>query len=187
MDVERMMEYNIYMSKLTSQERLDLKKLLRDSDTQDNTEHIRNVKHSVKIRDDIRALDKLKRSSIGAVEETAAKGVAPFLFENYPDIFKKVLKDELDLEIMSRLLAVLKLIEDGKVDQHEASVQVGKILKELYVDSALKVCKKKDEEQADKEEGPIYVQEKPISWGQWRNKRAEILANLEAAGVNPKV
>jgi hypothetical protein len=30
-------------------------------------------------------------------------------------------------------------------------------------------------------------EEKPISWGQWRNKRAEILANLEAAGVNPKV
>ena len=173
------------MSKLTSQERLDLKKLLRDSDTQDNTEHIRNVKHSVKIRDDIRALDKLKRSTMGSVEEAAAKGAAPFLFENYPDIFKKVLKDELDLEIMSRLLAVLKLIEDGKVDQHEASVQVGKILKELYVDSALKVCKKKDEEQAEKEEAPVYVQEKPISWGQWRNKRAEILANLEAAGANP--
>jgi hypothetical protein len=91
----------------------------------------------------------------------------------------------MDLEIMSRLLAVLKLIEDGKVDQHEASVQVGKILKELYVDSALKVCKKKDEEQAEQEEAPVYVQEKPISWGQWRNKRAEVLANLEAAGVNP--
>jgi hypothetical protein len=61
------------MSKLTSQERLDLKKLLRESDTQDNTEHIRTVKHSVKIRDDIRELDKLKRSSIGPVEEAAAK------------------------------------------------------------------------------------------------------------------
>lgn len=175
------------MSKLTSQERLDLKKLLRESDTQDNTEHIRNVKHSVKIRDDIRALDKLKKS-METPNENAAKEAAPFLYETYPDIFKKVLKDELDLEIMSRLLTVLKLIEDGKVDQHEASVHVGKILKELYVDSALKVCKKKDEEQAEneKEKAPIYVQEKPISWGQWRNKRAEVLANLESAGVIPK-
>ena len=175
------------MSKLTSQERLDLKKLLRESDTQDNTEHIRNVKHSVKIRDDIRALDKLKKS-IETPDENAAKEAAPFLYETYPDIFKKVLKDELDLEIMSRLLTVLKLIEDGKVDQHEASVHVGKILKELYVDSALKVCKKKDEEQAEaeNEKAPIYVQEKPISWGQWRNKRAEVLANLESAGVIPK-
>jgi len=176
------------MSKLTSQERLDLKKLLRESDTQDNTEHIRTVKHSVKIRDDIRELDKLKRSSIGPVEEAAAKAAAPFLYERYPDIFKKVFKDELDLEIMSRLLAVLKLIEEGKVDQHEGSVHVGKILKELYIDSALKVCKKKDEEQPEEEEAqPVYAEEKPISWGQWRNKRAEILANLEAAGVNPKV
>jgi len=174
------------MSKLTSQERLDLNKLLRESDTQDNTEHIRAVKHSVKIRDDIRALDKLKRSSMGSVEEATAKGAAPFLYENYPDIFKKVLKDELDLEIMSRLLAVLKLIEDGKVDQHEASVHVGKILKELYVDSALKVCKKKDEEQVEEENTPTYVQEKPISWGEWRNKRANILANLESVGVIPK-
>lgn len=172
------------MSKLTTQERLDLNKLLRESDTQDNTEHIRSVKHSVKIRDDIRALDKLKRG--GSMDEDTAKAAAPFLYENYTDIFKKVLKDELDLEIMSRLLAVLKLIEDGKVDQHEASVHVGKILKELYVDSALKVCKKKDEEQVEEENTPTYVQEKPISWGEWRNKRANILANLESVGVVPK-
>ena len=39
---------------------------------------------------------------------------------------------------MSKLLFVLKMIEDGKVDQHEGSVHVGKILKELYIDSALK-------------------------------------------------
>lgn len=175
------------MSKLSSQERLDLNKLLRDSDTQDNTEYIRTVKHSVKIRDDIRVLDKLKSSTIGSVEEATAKAAAPFLYENYLDIFKKVLRDELDLEIMSRLLTVLKLIEDGKVDQHEASVNVGKILKELYIDSALKVCKKKDEEQIEDEKKPVYVKEKPISWGQWRNKRSQVLANLEAVGVKPQV
>ncbi len=49
------------MSKLTSQERLDLKKMLKESDAQDNTEHIRKVKHSVHIRDDIRKLDKLRQ------------------------------------------------------------------------------------------------------------------------------
>ena len=177
MDVELMKEYSI-MSKLTSKERLDLNKLLRESDTQDNTEHIRTVKHSVKLRDDIRALDKLKRVNDSPTEEQS-RLVAPFLYDKYPDIFKKVLNDELDLEIMSRLLAVLKLIEDGKVDQHEASVHVGKILKELYIDSALKKCKKKDEEQLEKEtDKPIYVEEKPISWGEWRNKRAEIITRL---------
>ena len=39
---------------------------------------------------------------------------------------------------MTKLLMVLKMIEDDKVNQHEGSVMVGKVLKELYVDSALK-------------------------------------------------
>ena len=169
------------MSKLSSQERLDLKKMLRESDAEDNTEHIRKVKHSVHIRNDIRALDKLKREVAlrqGILTEEAAEAAAPFLHTNYPDIFKKVIKDELDLEIMSRLLTVLKLIEDGQVDQHEGSVHFGKILKELYVDSALKKCKKLDESQPDTDEGPVYVEEKPISWKQWQQKRKEITENL---------
>lgn len=166
------------MSKLTSQERLDLKKMLRESDAQDNTEHIRNVKHSVKIRDDIRALDKLKRSCSQEIAEEQGPLTAPFLLENYPDIYKKVLQDELNLEIMSRLLTILKLIEDGKVDQHEASVLVGKLLKELYVDSALKKCKKLDESQEDDTSQPTYVEEKKISWKEWQEKRKIIVDNL---------
>jgi hypothetical protein len=165
------------MSKLTSQERLDLKKMLKESDAQDNTEHIRKVKHSVHIRDDIRKLDKLRQK--GPLEESQSKEIAPFLFENYPDIFKKVVNDELDLEIMSRLLTILKLIEDEKVDQHEASVLVGKLLKELYVDSALKKCRKMDEQQeANETNEVVYAEEKPISWSQWRQKRAEIISKL---------
>ena len=164
------------MSSITSQERLDLKKMLRESDAQDNTENIRNVKHSVRIRNDIRALDKFKKS---IAPQSTAEEVAPFLHENYPDIFKKVLNDELDLEIMSRLLTILKLIEDEKVDQHEASVLVGKLLKEMYVDSALKKCKKMDEAQEGEEDSaPTYVEEKPISWSEWRQRRAEIKEKL---------
>ena len=37
-----------------------------------------------------------------------------------------------------KLINVLKNIEEGDVDQHEGSVVVGKILKEMYIDSALK-------------------------------------------------
>ena len=174
------------MSKLSEQERLDLKKMLRESDAQDNTEHIRKVKHSTKIRDDIRLLDKLRKTAVPESLLEIAKETAPFLHENYPDLFKKVLADELDLDIMTRLLTVLKLIEDGRVDQHEASVIVGKLLKELYVDSALKKCKKRDEEQdAEKEEeGPKYVQERAISWSEWRTKRAAVVENLNRAKSN---
>ena len=71
------------------------------------------------------------------------------------------------------------MIEDEKVDQHEASVLVGKLLKELYVDSALKKCRKMDEQQeANETNEVVYAEEKPISWSQWRQKRAEIISKL---------
>ena len=48
------------------------------------------------------------------------------------------MKDELNLNILGAFIRKLKEIEDGVTDQHEASVHIGQILKEMYVDSALK-------------------------------------------------
>ena len=173
------------MSKLSDKERLDLKKLLRESDVQDNTEYIRKVKHSQLILNDLRVMERLKRSN--CADPLVFQGGAPFLYANYQDIFNKMVADELDLEIMSRLLTILKLIEDERVDQHEGSVLVGKILKELYVDSALKKCKKLDEAQdakeAESEAEPVYKEEKPITWSQWQTKRREIIERLNTESV----
>jgi len=89
----------------------------------------------------------------------------PFLYNNYMDIFHRFIKEELDLEIMTKLLIILKLIEDEKVDQHEGSVMVGKVLKELYVDSALKQAEHLD----NKIDGPLMpVPVNPISWKQYK-------------------
>lgn len=165
------------MSKITKEESLDLKRLLKDSNAEDNTEYIRRVKHSEKIRDDIRKLDRLKKDEATLYSENReafkemAQGVSNFLFMNYTDIFNKVITDELDLAIMSRLLAVIKMIEDGQVDQHEGSVLVGKILKELYVDSALKRCDNLDKENEKDKDKEKVADVKPISWAEWRNKR----------------
>jgi hypothetical protein len=166
------------MSKISKEESLNLKKLLQNnSDAVDNTDYIRRVKHSEKIRDDIRALDRLKKNEAKLYLENRdqfkekAQTVANFLFVNYTDIFNKVVADELDLAIMSRLLAVIKMIEDKKVDQHEGSVLVGKILKELYVDSALKRCNNLDKENEKSSEEEIPKHDvKPISWSEWKNK-----------------
>jgi hypothetical protein len=169
------------MSKISKEESLNLKKLLQNnSDAVDNTDYIRRVKHSEKIRDDIRSLDRLKKNESKLYLENRdqfkekAQTVANFLFVNYTDIFNKVVADELDLAIMSRLLAVIKMIEDKKVDQHEGSVLVGKILKELYVDSALKRCDNLDKENGKSSEEEEKAQEKrdvkPISWSEWKNK-----------------
>ena len=168
------------MSKISKEESLNLKKLLQNnSDAVDNTDYIRRVKHSEKIRDDIRSLDRLKKNESKLYLENRdqfkerAQTVANFLFVNYTDIFNRVVADELDLAIMSRLLAVIKMIEDKKVDQHEGSVLVGKILKELYVDSALKRCDNLDKENgksSEEEKAQEKRDVKPISWSEWKNK-----------------
>ena len=158
------------MSKITPGESLNLKKLLKDAEAVDNTEFIRKVRHSEKIRDDIRKIDTLKNKNkdIRGTEKFVelARREAPFLFNNYTDIFNKLVVDELDLAIMSRLLTIIKMIEDNKVDQHEGSVLVGKILKELYVDSALKRAEHLD--QIHQEEVPKKPDAKPISWAEYK-------------------
>ena len=68
-----------------------------------------------------------------------------FLFNKYTNIFNRLLKDEIDIRILLTFVKTLKQVEDGEVDQNEASVVVGKILKELYIDSALKREKKYEE------------------------------------------
>ena len=116
--------------------------MINESECDDNTDNIRRLKHSVLMRDDIRKIDTLtnthsemKNTNISAFTELC-QTECQFLYTNYTDIFHKLIKDELDLTIMTKLLTILKMIEDEKVDQHEGSVMVGKILKEMYVDSA---------------------------------------------------
>jgi len=161
------------MSVLTNDERLNLKKMITESDCDDNTDNIRRLKHSVLMRDDIRKLDTLKNTHSDMKNNDndqfslICQNECQFLYTNYTDIFNKLVKDELDLTIMTKLLTVLKLIEDSNVDQHEGSVMVGKILKELYVDSATKRLDNLDKEH-DKEP---TSEGKAISWKQFKQMK----------------
>jgi hypothetical protein len=161
---------------MNKQENLDLKRLIDETQCGNNTENIRKLKHSVLIRNDIRTMENLKKTNSDLRKSNPDKFAevcqqeCNFLFNNYTDIFNKVLKDELDLLIMTKLLTVLKLIEDGKVDQHEGSVMVGKILKELYVDSALKradnINKEYENEKVEPNSG------KKMSWRDFKQLNA---------------
>lgn len=164
------------MANLNNNERLNLDKLIKESDCENNTEHIRKVKHSVLIRDDIRKMDSLKtrHNDIRLIDVEKFKEICQqecsFLFTNYSDIFNRLIKDELDLTIMTKLLVVLKLIEDSKVDQHEGSVMVGRVLKELYVDSAIKHGDNLDK-QYGSEKQPEKVDGMKISWREYKIMR----------------
>lgn len=157
---------------INNNERLNLKKLVDEMDCDDNTDNIRKLKHSVLIRNDIRKIENLKTKNAELKKSkpdefmSLCEAECHFLFNNYTDIFHKVVKDELDLTIMTKLLTVLKMIEDGKVDQHEGSVLVGKILKELYIDSAVKRADNIDKEYESMKVMPI--EGKKISWQEFK-------------------
>lgn len=160
---------------MDNNEKLNLKRLIDQTQCENNTDNIRKLKHSVKIRDDIRRMENLKvhQSALRQLNPDEFKELCEkecrFLFNNYTDIFNKILKDEIDLVIMTRMLSVLKMIEDGKVDQHEGSVVFGKILKELYVDSAVKRGDNLDKEHDS--ERVLPVEGKKISWNQYKQMK----------------
>ena len=70
--------------------------------------------------------------------DTIMRSHCNFIWTNYTNIFNRLLKNELNLNILYKFLDKLAEIEEGITDQHVASVDIGKILKEMYIDSALK-------------------------------------------------
>jgi hypothetical protein len=166
------------MSVLNDADKLKLQDMISNSECEDNTEHIRKVKHSVILRDELRKLNtymnfhrELQKNSPEEFLD-GCRGASPFLYNNYTDIFNRVVKDELNMEIMTQLLMILKMIEDKKVDQHEGSVVVGKLLKQLYVDSALKRGENLDSENAAITEAP--EEGKKISWKDFKNMKKTV-------------
>ena len=67
-----------------------------------------------------------------------------FLYKNYKPIFEKLIDNKLELGVMLLLIKTLKKIEVGELDQNEGSVEVGKILKQIYIDKVI-VEERKDE------------------------------------------
>ena len=149
---------------MNDSQRLQLQDLIRANDTTDQTELMRQLKHSAILRKDVDRLVQLRDTTNNADQMMTE---CSFLFTYYTDIFNKVKKREIDVDLLYRFFDVLKQIEDGELTQHEGSFQVGTILKELYIDSALK---KADKLNAD---APIKEQMKPvhnISWKEFASR-----------------
>ena len=157
---------------LSDKDKKDLKRLVDNSDCQDNTTAIRDQKHSDQIRRDIKCIEIMKNvhKEIRVSDPDRFKEMCiekcTFLHMYYTNIFNKTIQDEIDLNIMNRFLLVLKMIEEGKVDQHEGSVIVGKLLKDLYVDSAIRRADNLDKKH--EAEKVVPVEGKKISWKEYK-------------------
>ena len=154
---------------MDNKQRLQLQNMIKANNIEDQTEFIRNLKHSQIIRNDVNNMIMIKAKFRGDENKIHEECIneCNFLFTYYTDIYNKVKKDEIDIGILNKFLNVLKRIEDGELDQHEGSFLVGSILKELYVDSALKKAEKLDEQNKEEKVEPKKPEVK-ISWKQFK-------------------
>ena len=124
--------------------RLQLQKMIKANDVEDQTGLIRELKHSHILRENVNNLVMLKAKHLDDVESLNLEAMTEcnFLFTYYTDLYNKIRKDEIDLKILFQFIDVLRKIEDGQMDQHEGSFEVGLLLKKIYVDSALRKAEK---------------------------------------------
>jgi hypothetical protein len=158
---------------MDDKQRLHLQKMITANNVEDNTDLIRQLKHSHILREDVNNLIMLKAKYIDDPEKIHLEGMVEcnFLFTYYTDIYNKIRKDEIDLKILFKAFDVLRNIEDGKMDQHEGAFEFGNLLKKIYVDSALKKAEKLNSETNEKEQeykGPQVN----VSWSQFKKMQS---------------
>ena len=149
---------------MDNNQKLNLQKLIKDNDVKDNTDKIRELKHSFLINKDVIQIQKIKTTyadkDIDFIIDKCTKE-CNFLFSNYTDLFNKIVKDRLDLNILKLFLIELNKIEEGKTDQHNASYNIGLLLRKMYIDSAIN----NDNESSNINE---YKEGKNIGWKQFK-------------------
>ena len=157
--------------KIDDETRLKFNELLKESDASDNTEKIRKLKHSSKIKEQVSIMMDIKRRYSRLDKNTLDKMIdtqCNWLFTHYFNLFNKLKKDELDIQILGQFVNALKAVEDGDMDQHEASVRVGQILKKLYIDSALKKDKKEEAKRERQRKKKPTNRKGKLTWAQYK-------------------
>ena len=161
------------MAFLNDKSRLNLQEMIRDSDAEDNTDKIRSLRHSQRIKREVDQMVKLKRKYRKLAKtdykkyERLVTSHCNFLWTNYTNIFNRLLKDELDINILYKILEKLREIEDEGLSQTDASIGVGQLLKELYIDSALKRSNKLkavEDSSVSEERKPVH----DITWAAFK-------------------
>ena len=159
--------------KIDEKTRLDFDKMMRQEGVQDNTQKIRNLKHSQKIREQVEIMVNIKKKYTRLdkkMMDSIIDSKCSWLFKNYSNIFLKLKKEQLNLQILDKFLETLSEIEDGNLDQHEGSVKVGQLLKEMYIDSAMR-NKQQQEERDKKQAKQKKTFKRPvnkISWNEYK-------------------
>lgn len=146
--------------------RLKLQQMIQANNVVDQTETIRTLKHSSQLRENVKTMLLLKEKCKNDLAELHAQASVEchFMYLNYTDIYNKIKKDEINLSILFQFLDVLEKIENGELDQHEGSFEVGTLLKKIYVDSALRKADKLNESRGE----TVANSGSSITWKQYK-------------------
>jgi len=159
---------------MNSAQRVALSEMISANNVTDQTPLIRELKHSAQLRTEIAKLLEIKAryEAEGNTDRDALnmEGMIEcnLLSMGYTDLYNKIRTDDVDLSVLNKMLDVLQSIEEGKVDQHMASFEIGQVLKTLYVDSALKRAKKITDTTPEVSE--YRGESEDISWNTWKRR-----------------
>ena len=145
---------------MNSDERLKLHELIKEGNVHDNTDNIRRLKHSIQLKKEVMTIKMITSRAVCLEYEHLNESCAPhckFMIENYKNIYQRILKGQVHLGIFDQFLNCLESIENGTKDQHEASYEIGTLLKSLYIDP--KICEEPERR------GGI-----DIDWNEYKNK-----------------
>ena len=144
---------------------INLKSLINNNDYQDNTDYIRRCKNSQKLRKDTNHLKHLKLTHQGTQEELREKACTEcyHLFMHHTDLLNRMIKDELDLPMFEKIIDALESIENGNETQESASTNIGQMLADLYVNSALK-----QKQSSDETESKPILPVKNLTWKEYK-------------------
>ena len=91
---------------MDDKQRLQLQNMIKANNVEDQTELIRDLKHSQVLRNEVNNMIILKAKHRGDDEKIYNECVndCNFLFTYYTDIFNKIRKNEIDINILNKFL-----------------------------------------------------------------------------------
>ena len=122
---------------MNSEERLKLHELIKEGNVHDNTNNIRKLKHSAQLKRDVNTIKMILSRAKYLDYENLNNSCEPhcgFMIEHYKNIYQRILKGQVDFNVLDKFLDCLESIENGTRDQHEASYEIGTLLKSMYID-----------------------------------------------------
>lgn len=154
---------------LNENDRIQLDRMLQENHVEDTTQKIRELKHSQKIEECVQLIERMKqqypriyKTNYSQFEQMVQSRGGNWLWTYYTNIYNKLMKGQLDTPILFSMIEALRKIENNEINQHEGSVAVGKLLKQIYIDNALP--QKKEKKKSSKKKP------KPISWVEYKQK-----------------